>query len=160
MVWFGKLPKNWNRKIVLKQIPKLMLLVCLLRQTKDSLKVMKALNEQGKPVKGAKILILGLAYKENVDDDRESPSYRLMGKLEDMGARVSYNDPYIPVIRPSREYAKYAGRKSQEIDNACDLILISTAHDEYRDIDFSALNIPVVDTRNVLKNKNPLFFKA
>ena len=83
-----------------------------------------------------------------------------MDKLEDLGAKISYNDPYIPVIRPTREYAKYAGRKSQKIDNAYDLILISTAHDEYRDIDFAALNIPVVDTRNVLKNKNPLFFKA
>ncbi|MBU1183232.1 MAG: nucleotide sugar dehydrogenase [Proteobacteria bacterium] len=124
------------------------------------LKVMKALNAAGKHLKGSKILILGLAYKANVDDDRESPSYRLMEKLEDLGAEVSYNDPCIPVIRPSREYAKFAGRKSQKIDNTFDLILISTAHDEYLDIDFAALNTPVVDTRNVLKDKNPLFFKA
>ena len=58
-------------------------------------KVAKALNNVGKPVKGAKILLLGLAYKANVDDDRESPSYRLLEKLEEMGAVVSYNDPYI-----------------------------------------------------------------
>jgi UDP-N-acetyl-D-glucosamine dehydrogenase len=101
-----------------------------------------------------------LAYKANVDDDRESPSYRLMEKLEKLGAEVSYNDPYIPMIRPSRQYAKYAGRRSQKIDNKSDLILISTAHDEYRDIDFAALNIPIVDTRNVLKSPNPLFCKA
>ena len=124
------------------------------------LKVMKALNAVGKHLRGSRILILGLAYKANVDDDRESPSYRLMEKLEELGAEVSFNDPCIPVIRPSREYAKYAGRQSQKIDNTCDLILISTAHDEYRDIDFAALNIPIVDTRNVLKDKNPLFFKA
>jgi len=124
------------------------------------LKVMKALNAVGKHLKGSKILILGLAYKANVDDDRESPSYRLMEKLEELGAEVSFNDPCIPVIRPSREYAKFAGRRSQKIDNTFDLILISTAHDEYRDIDFAALNIPIVDTRNVLKSPNPLFFKA
>jgi UDP-N-acetyl-D-glucosamine dehydrogenase len=124
------------------------------------MKVMKALNDHGKTVKGSKILLLGLAYKANVDDDRESPSYRLMEKLEALGAEVSYNDPYIPVIRPSREYAKYAGRRSQKIDSPSDLILISTAHDEYRDIDFAALNIPIVDTRNVLKAKNILFSKA
>lgn len=124
------------------------------------LKVMKALNAVGKHLRGSKILILGLAYKANVDDDRESPSYRLMEKLEELGAEVSFNDPCIPVIRPSREYAKFAGRRSQKIDNTFDLILISTAHDEYRDIDFAALNIPIVDTRNVLKSPNPLFFKA
>ena len=124
------------------------------------MKVMKALNAVGKHVRGSKILILGLAYKANVDDDRESPSYRLMEKLEDLGAEVSFNDPCIPVIHPSREYAKYAGRQSQKIDNTYDLVLILTAHDEYRDIDFAALNIPVVDTRNVLKSPNPLFFKA
>jgi UDP-N-acetyl-D-glucosamine dehydrogenase len=124
------------------------------------LKVMKVLNAVGKHLRGSKILILGLAYKENVDDDRESPSYRLMEKLEDLGAEVSFNDPCIPVIRPSREYAKYAGRQSQKIDNTYDLILISTAHDEYRDIDFAALKIPIVDTRNVLKVKNSLFFRA
>jgi len=124
------------------------------------MKVMKALNAVGKHLRGSRILILGLAYKANVDDDRESPSYHLMEKLEELGAEVGYNDPCIPIIRPSREYAKYAGRQSQKIDNTCDLILISTAHDEYRDIDFGALGIPVVDTRNVLTEKNPLFFKA
>jgi UDP-N-acetyl-D-glucosamine dehydrogenase len=124
------------------------------------MKVMKALNAVGKHLRGSRILILGLAYKANVDDCRESPSYRLMEKLEELGAEVSFNDPCIPVIPPTREYAKYAGRQSQKIDNTRDLILISTAHDEYRDIDFGALGIPVVDTRNVLKEKNPLFFKA
>ena len=104
--------------------------------------------------------MLGLAYKANVDDCRESPSYRLMEKLEDLGAQVSYNDPYIPEIPPSREHAKYTGRKSHSIDNTYDLILISTAHDDYKNIDFASLNIPVVDSRNMLKEANPLFFKA
>jgi UDP-N-acetyl-D-glucosamine dehydrogenase len=124
------------------------------------LKVMKALNDQQKPVKGAKILILGLAYKANVDDDRESPSYRLLEKLEELGAEVSYNDPYIPEIRMTREYAKFAGRKSVEISDRFDLLLIATAHDEYQRIDFKALRIPVVDTRNVIRDKGEHVYQA
>jgi len=114
-------------------------------------KVMKALNDHGKPVRGSNILILGLAYKANVDDDRESPTYHLMEKLEQLGATVSYNDPYIPEIKLTREYAKYAKKKSAEINNKFDLILIATAHDEYRQIDFASFGIPVVDTRNLLR---------
>jgi UDP-N-acetyl-D-glucosamine dehydrogenase len=124
------------------------------------MKVMKALNDQGKAVHGAKILILGLAYKANVDDDRESPSYHLIEKLEKLGAEVSYNDPYIPVIRPSREYAKFAGRTSAEISNRFDLLLIATAHDAYQNVDFESLGIPIVDTRNIIQEKNALFYKA
>ncbi|MEN6375773.1 MAG: nucleotide sugar dehydrogenase [Smithella sp.] len=123
-------------------------------------KVSEALNNIGKPVKGTKILMLGLAYKANVDDDRESPSYRLMEKLEEMGAIVSYNDPYIPTIRPTREYAKFAGRKSVDVSKEYDLILIATAHDEYSRIDFASLGIPVVDTRNVVKKKSSQIYSA
>ena len=123
-------------------------------------KVMHALNDQSKSLKGARILLLGLAYKANVDDDRESPSYRLIEKLEELGATVSYNDPYIPVIRPSREYTRYAGRKSVAVTNACDLILIATAHEEYRGIDFEALGVPVVDTRHVVSKKASWLYSA
>ena len=115
-------------------------------------KVMNALNNFGKSIKGSKILLLGLAYKANVDDDRESPSYRLMEKLEHMGASVSYNDPYLPVIRHTREFPRFAGRKSVEISDGYDLLLIATAHDEYCSIDFSLFNVPIVDTRNIVKN--------
>ncbi|MEN6623859.1 MAG: nucleotide sugar dehydrogenase [Smithella sp.] len=123
-------------------------------------KVTQALNDAGKPVKGTKILLLGLAYKSNVDDDRESPSYRLMEKLEEMGAIVSYNDPYIPAIKLTREYAKFAGRRSVEITKDYDVILIATAHDEYFKIDLTSFGIPVVDTRNVIKKKNGMVYSA
>jgi UDP-N-acetyl-D-glucosamine dehydrogenase len=123
--------------------------------------VMKVLNRHGKSVKGSKILVLGLAYKANVDDYRESPSFHLIEKLEQMGAEVYYNDPYIPEIEMTREYAKYAGRKSKEISADFDLFLISTAHDEYKSINFRALGVPVVDTRNILHEKDEdKFFKA
>lgn len=114
-------------------------------------RVMDALNEVGKPLKGARVLMLGLAYKANVDDDRESPSYLLIEKLEEKGAVVEYNDPYVPVIRPSREFAKYAGRKSVEISGNYDLLLVATAHDDYKKIDFSKFSIPIVDTRNIAR---------
>ena len=123
-------------------------------------KVMLALNDAGKPLKGARILILGLAYKANVDDDRESPSYRLMEKLEEMGSVVSYNDPYIPAIRPSREYAGYAGRRSVPVSGDYDLLLIATAHDEYRTFDLLSYGIPVVDTRNLISEKHALRYRA
>jgi UDP-N-acetyl-D-glucosamine dehydrogenase len=125
--------------------------------------VIEALNEQGKSVKGARILILGLAYKANVDDDRESPTYRLIEKLEALGADVGYHDPHIPVIPMTREHARYSGRKSvAEISADHDLILLSTAHETYRGHDFSAYDIPLVDTRNAVATANrPVkYFKA
>jgi len=124
------------------------------------LKVIKALNDSQKVINGAKVLMLGLSYKANVDDDRESPAYRLMEKLEHLGAQVSYNDPYIPKIKPTREYAKFAGRESQPITGDYDLLLIVTGHDEYAKIDFTKFNIPIVDTRNVVKTKNSLVYTA
>ena len=123
-------------------------------------RVAEALNDQGKPLKRARILLLGLAYKANVDDDRESPSYVLIEKLEARGAVVAYNDPNVPVIRPSREHAHLAGRRSVPITTDYDLILISTAHEEYQRWDFSLCPIPVVDTRNCVKARPALYYRA
>jgi UDP-N-acetyl-D-glucosamine dehydrogenase len=123
-------------------------------------RVAEALNDQEKPLKRARILLLGLAYKADVDDDRESPSYVLMEKLEARGALVHYNDPNIPVIRPSREHAHLAGRVSVPITTGYDLILISTAHEEYQRWDFSDCPIPVVDTRNCVKARPRLYYRA
>lgn len=124
-------------------------------------RVIEALNDQGKPLKGARILLLGLAYKANVDDDRESPSYVLMEKLEARGAVVSYHDPHVPVIRPSREHAHFAGRKSQPVtEKPYDLALLATAHEEYRRHDFSRWQIPVVDTRNCISEHPTSYYRA
>jgi UDP-N-acetyl-D-glucosamine dehydrogenase len=123
-------------------------------------RVMEVLNELGKPLKGMKILMLGLAYKPNVDDDRESPSYHLIEKLEAKGATVEYNDPYIPVIRPSREYAKYAGRTSKPIGKGYDLFLVSTGHEEYKTMDLTSFGVPIVDTRHVAPVGHKLVYQA
>ena len=123
-------------------------------------RVVEALNDQGKALRNARVLLLGLAYKANVDDDRESPSYVLMEKLEAKGAQVSYNDPNVPVIRPSREHGHLAGRKSAPLTGNYDLILIATAHDEYKNFDFSHFTIPVVDSRNCVKARPKLYYQA
>lgn len=117
-------------------------------------RVGEALNASRKPLKGSKILILGLAYKPNVDDDRESPSYRLLEKLRERGADVAYYDPYVPVIRPTREHAHWAGTKSvtwsQDTIASFDAVVIATAHDaiDYNELAHWAKCI--VDTRNVM----------
>jgi UDP-N-acetyl-D-glucosamine dehydrogenase len=115
----------------------------------------EALNNDGKAIKGAKILLLGLAYKANVDDDRESPTYKLIEKFEALGGEVFYHDPHVPVIPMTREHAEYAGRKSAaEITGDYDLIVLSTGHDGYKTHDFSGYAIPVVDTRNAIPVAN------
>lgn len=130
-------------------------------------RVAEALNSQGKAVKGSRVLIVGLAYKANVDDDRESPSYHLLELLDARGAAVDYYDPHVPVIRPSREHSRWAGRKSVEWSSSSiggfDAVVISTRHDavNYRELaDWSRL---VIDTRNCMaevKTKPGVLWKA
>ncbi|NDV63053.1 nucleotide sugar dehydrogenase [Puniceicoccales bacterium CK1056] len=123
-------------------------------------RVAEALNNDGKAIKGSRILILGLAYKPNVDDDRESPSYVLMEKLEARGAIVDYNDPYVPEIKLTREHPHFAGRKSVEISDEYDCILLATNHEAYKAVDFSGFRCPVVDTRNWIHDKPQKYLKA
>jgi UDP-N-acetyl-D-glucosamine dehydrogenase len=117
-------------------------------------RVADALNAQQRSINGSKILVLGLAYKPNVDDERESPSYVLLEKLQARGAQVAYYDPYVPVIRPTREHAHWTGTKSiawdRETISSYDLVLISTNHAcvDYQQIATWAGCI--VDTRNAM----------
>jgi UDP-N-acetyl-D-glucosamine dehydrogenase len=113
-------------------------------------RVADALNEHGKPLRGSKILLLGLAYKANVDDMRESPSLVLIERLEGKGAKVDYNDPYIPEIPVTREHAALAGRRSQPIGKDYDCILVSTAHQDYDGTAIAKLGVPIIDTRRLV----------
>jgi UDP-N-acetyl-D-glucosamine dehydrogenase len=117
-----------------------------------------ALEVQGKVLKGGKFLMIGLAYKPNVDDDRESPSYILMEKLEALGATVDYHDSHIPVIKLTRKYSHFAGRKSvpmkRELLTQYDAALIATAHegvDHEQLLDWVPL---VVDTRKAINTNH------
>ncbi len=111
----------------------------------------EAVNQHGKSIKGAKVLVLGLSYKPDIDDDRESPSFELIELLQERGAIVDYCDPYIPVARRSRkhdlglrsvpctaeEFAKY------------DALVISTPHRQFKDPGLYRSAKLVVDTRNI-----------
>jgi UDP-N-acetyl-D-glucosamine dehydrogenase len=116
--------------------------------------VIIALNNRRKALNGSKVLVLGLAYKADVDDDRESPSYVLMDLLAERGAKVAYYDPYVPIIRPTREHPHWAGTKSVRWDartvKAFDLVLIATKH---ANVDYQSLAkwaSIIVDTRNAM----------
>jgi len=121
-------------------------------------KVAAVLNEAGKPLKGSRILILGLAYKPGVDDMRESPSLTLIDQLLARGAEVAYHDPYLPVIPASRRHPHLAGRRSTPPAGDFDCFLLATHHDCYDDA-LTAHGVPIVDTRRVLAD-HPLVTRA
>jgi UDP-N-acetyl-D-glucosamine dehydrogenase len=129
-------------------------------------KVAEMLNEHAKPIKGSAILVLGLAYKANVDDDRESPSYVLLELLKQRGAAVSYYDPYVPEIKPTREHPQWAGTRSiawdQKTIAAFDCVLVSTAHACVDYGQLAAWAQAIVDTRNVFPGQaeTPRYRKA
>jgi UDP-N-acetyl-D-glucosamine dehydrogenase len=118
-------------------------------------KLSEALNARAaKALKGAHILVIGLAYKKNVDDMRESPALTLIELLETQGAKVDYHDPIITQIKPSREHPHLAGRRSKALSDAnlkrADVVLIVTDHDV---IDFKRIGKQarlIVDTRNTM----------
>lgn len=119
-------------------------------------RVGEALNYQRKPLKGSKVLILGLAYKPDVDDVRESASYRLLDKLRERGADVAYYDPYVPVIGPTREHAHWSGTKSVTWDRdtiaGFDAVVIATAHKAVSYDELAEWAQCIVDTRNTMAN--------
>ncbi len=129
--------------------------------------VSEALSGAGKALNGSRILMLGVAYKANVDDDRESPAYVLWRILEDLGAKVDYHDPHVPEIRPSREHSQFAGRRNVELTagnvRGYDLVLVATKHEN---VDYQLIADEaqlIIDTRNAFDGvigKSEKYFKA
>jgi UDP-N-acetyl-D-glucosamine dehydrogenase len=117
-------------------------------------RVADALNAGNKAVNGSRVLILGLAYKPNVDDERESPSYVLMDLLNERGAKVEYYDPYIPTIKQTREHSHWAGKKSvlwnREVIETFDVVLIATNHACVNYQELADWAHRIVDTRNAM----------
>ena len=117
----------------------------------------RALNRHGKSLKGSKALVLGLSYKADIDDDRESPSFEIIEKLREAGASVAYCDPYIPVARPGREHD--IGLSSvpctAEEFARYDVLVVSTAHSDFKDAALYAGAKLVVDTRNLMAPLGP-----
>ncbi|MGB8225966.1 MAG: nucleotide sugar dehydrogenase [Sedimentisphaerales bacterium] len=113
-------------------------------------RTLEAMNERGKSLKGSKVLVLGLAYKKDIDDVRESPSIELIELLKGKGAKVDYNDPYIPHTHKMREHNLKMESKplSAKMLRGYDIIMISTNHSCY-DYKWIVKNAKmVVDTRN------------
>jgi UDP-N-acetyl-D-glucosamine dehydrogenase len=115
-------------------------------------KTIEGLNAQGKSVKGAKVLVLGLSYKADIDDDRESPSFEILELLSDAGAEVAYCDPFIPRARPGRKHQFEKASVPCTADEFArhDAVVVSTAHSAFRDAALYSGAALVVDTRNIV----------
>lgn len=120
-------------------------------------RISDALNEEAKSIKGSKILILGLAYKKDIDDVRESPSLELIELLQERGALVDYNDPHVPKTHRMRRYnlEMRSVPLSEESLSKYDCVVIATDHSDY-DYDFIAAHSSlIVDTRNAAASAKP-----
>ena len=110
--------------------------------------------QRGRGLNGARVLVIGIAYKKNIEDTRESPSLRLMELLEGRGARTDYHDPFVPRVPVTRDHAGLAGKASQALDPDMlaryDAVLIATDHDGIDYAELAAASQLVVDTRNAL----------
>jgi UDP-N-acetyl-D-glucosamine dehydrogenase len=117
-------------------------------------RVAEALNSRGKAVRGSKVLVLGIAYKKDIDDLRESPSLELIELLDAMGAEVIYNDPYVPSTPKTRRHN--LGLKSQDVTpqllKSMDCVLIATDHTVYDWEKICSGSALIVDARNATKN--------
>lgn len=115
-------------------------------------KVVDALNRQSKPVRGSRVLVLGLAYKPNVDDIRESPSFELIELLSEHGAQVEYSDPHVPSTRPMRKHDLQMQSVSLTAESiaAFDAVLIATNHDAFDYHLIADHSKIVIDTRNAM----------
>jgi len=122
-------------------------------------RVVDALNDRSKPARGSKITILGMAYKKDVDDPRESPGFELMELLLKKGAEVDYNDPHVPSLPPMRKYPELRGKTSRELTPeyvaSRDCLLIATNHSAYDWPSVVAHADLIVDTRDALRNVEP-----
>lgn len=126
-------------------------------------KIQSGLNRLKKSVSGSKILLLGLAYKKNVDDDRESTTFKIMELLDHNGAHVEYNDPHIPIIKARREHNQFKGKKSVSLDStkSFDLVVILTDHSCYDYEEIVRCSNLIIDTRNACgKFKSDKIIKA
>ena len=115
-------------------------------------RAMEALNEKRKAMNGAKVLVLGVAYKQDIDDYRESPAIRVIEALKKRGAVVSYYDPFVAEYRENGEVEKGIPALTEDVLKEADLVMVTTAHTTV-DYDFVAEHAALIfDTKNAMKN--------
>ena len=117
-------------------------------------KLMDALNERRRSLKGSRILVLGVAYKRDLDDTRESPALKIIDLLTKKGAEVAYHDPYVPVLRPSRHYDfnLHSVPLTREELQKADAVIVATDHTAFDYEMVIAASRLVVDTRNATRS--------
>lgn len=117
-------------------------------------KTIEALNKHKKSLNGSRIMILGMAYKKDIDDDRESPGYAIMKLLSEKGAVVTYNDPWIPELEPTRKYnfQMTSTAITPEVLAEMDAVIIVTDHSDYDAEEIVKFSRIVIDTRNATKD--------
>ena len=125
-------------------------------------KVAAVLNSAKMPVNGSRILVLGIAYKKNVDDMRESPSVMLMEKLRDLGAEVAYSDPHIPIFPKLREhhFELSSVLLTEQTLSSFDCVLLATDHDKFNYEQIKNNSKLLVDTRGRYIDATPHIFQA
>jgi UDP-N-acetyl-D-glucosamine dehydrogenase len=121
-------------------------------------RTVEAINRQGRSIVCARILVLGLSYKADIDDDRESPSFELIELLQERGAVVAYCDPYVPVARRGRKHDLDMASVPCTADefSRYDAVLIATAHTAFKDPALFARAKMVIDTRNIVPRDLPV----
>jgi UDP-N-acetyl-D-glucosamine dehydrogenase len=117
-------------------------------------RLVEALNARQKPVNGSRILLIGLAYKADVDDMRESPTFALLDRIKALGGEVEFYDPYVPEIGPTREHVNWQGKRSIEWNEqtirSFDAAVIVTAHSNVNYEQLVRWAECIVDTRNIV----------
>jgi UDP-N-acetyl-D-glucosamine dehydrogenase len=124
-----------------------------------TIKITSALNRHKKAINGSNILFLGVAYKPNIADERESPALKIMDEVANKGGIVSFCDPQIPVVKTEQGNEFQRKAYSKELLNSMDCIVISTNHNEYT-ADFIQENSAlVVDLRNLIRESSEKVYK-
>jgi UDP-N-acetyl-D-glucosamine dehydrogenase len=123
------------------------------------IKIATALNRHKKAVNGSKVLFLGVAYKPNIDDERESPALEIMDIVAHKGGKVSYNDPHIPQVTTHDGHSYSSVVLTAEILQAADVVVLTTNHKAF-DVEFIEQHSPmIVDLRNMIKEAGDKVYK-
>lgn len=150
---------SWRAKDVGSSTP----LIDLARTSNENVpatiaaRIVETLARKGVSIRGARLLIVGIAYKKDVEDTRESPALALLIELQKLGAEVNYHDPYFPIMPPTRDHPQLAGHRSKAITpqtlGEADAVVVATDHTSVDYASIAASGVLTFDTRNVFARR-------